>query len=63
MGEDDKNPNTLSNIGFYKIGFLKSPSKTSKNYRGGGGGQGPLDKIQTETDFFRGWLPLDTEAM
>ena len=26
---------------------------------GGGRGQGPLDKIQTETDLFVGWLLLE----
>ena len=37
--------------------FLEGVQK----YRGGGGGrgQGPLDKIQTETDFFVGWLLLE----
>ena len=56
MGEDDQNPNTLSNKSPYEIGVRKSSSKASKNT---GGGQGPLDKIQTETYLFVGWLPLE----
>ena len=56
--EDDQNPNTLRNFSSYKIGFLKSSSKRSKNT--GGGVQGRLEKFQTEAEFFRVWLPLVT---
>jgi hypothetical protein len=54
MWEDDKNPNTLRNFNPYKIRFSQRSSKDSKNtWRG----QGRLEKIQTEADFFFGWLP------
>ena len=39
-----------------KSGFEKSSSKDSKKQRGGG--QGEIEKNQTEADFFFGWLPL-----
>ena len=57
-GEDDKNPDTLTNISWYKIGFLKVPQMRPKKHGGEeGGGQGPWEKIQRETDFFRDGFP------
>ena len=56
MWEDDKNPNTLRRINPYKIGFKKVTQRISKT-QDGGGGQGRLEKFQTEADFFFGWLP------
>ena len=42
MGEDDQNPNTLRDFSSYKIRFLKSSSKRSKN-TGGRVGLGNAD--------------------
>ena len=60
MWEDDKNSNTLKNFNLYKISFKKYSSKDSKNTEGG---QGRLEKFQTEADFFSGWLPLQELSM
>ena len=39
----------------------KVPRRIPKN--SGGGGQGKIEKNQTEADFFFGWLPLVTDLM
>ena len=46
--------NTLSPISRYKIGFIQISPKIKE---GGGGNQGPLDKIQTKTLFLRDGFP------
>ena len=54
MLEDDKNPNTLRNFNPYKKGLKKVPQIIPKIK---GGGQGCLEKIQTEADFSSDGFP------
>ena len=56
MLEDDKNPKTLWNFNLYKKGLKKVPQRIPKTQGRGGGGQGRLEKIQTEANFLS-WLP------
>ena len=58
MWEDDQNPNTLKNFSSYKIRFLKSSSKRSKNT---GGGSRLFGKNSNRNRFFL-WMasPMPT---
>ena len=51
MEEDDQNPNTLRNFISYKIRFLKSSSKRSKNT---GGGVKAVRKNSKQNQIFSG---------